>query len=74
MSDGEAVVAGDGGTATAGDYGTAQAGDGGVIRIRWNDGERYRWAVGYIGEDGLRPNVPYRVDGDGRITEAEGGR
>ena len=57
------ATAGDYGTATAGYYGTATAGDSGTIQIRWFDGDRYRIAVGYVGENGILPNVAYRVEG-----------
>jgi hypothetical protein len=66
------AAAGDRGTATAGQYGvatasyrgTAAAGEGGRIQIEWYDdrAERYRIAIGYIGENGLLPNVAYRLD------------
>ena len=64
------AMAGYGGTAMAGDGGTATAGDGGQIRIGWFDGRRYRTAVGYVGEDGIKANTPYRVV-DGKLTEAK---
>ena len=57
------ATAGDYGTATAGYKGTATAGDSGTIQIRWHDGDRYRTAVGYVGENGILPNVAYRVEG-----------
>lgn len=68
--DGGTATAGDRGTATAGDYGTATAGDRGTatagvcgqIRIEYYKNGRYRLAVGYVGEDGLLPNVAYRVE------------
>jgi hypothetical protein len=58
------ATAGYKGTATAGNYGTATAGDEGEIRIRYWDtkANRYRTKVGYIGEDGLEPNIAYRLD------------
>jgi hypothetical protein len=31
---------------------------------------RYKFAVGYIGEDGLLPNVAYKLDSDGNFVEA----
>ncbi len=68
---GGTATAGYAGTATAGDYGTAVAGDYGEIRIRWFDGRRYRLAAGYVGEDGIKANTPYRVV-DGKLTEVEG--
>ena len=65
------ATAGDRGTATAGYAGTATAGYGGMICIkRWN-GNRYRMVVGHIGEDGLLPNVSYRLDEDGSFIRAK---
>ena len=56
------ATAGDGGTATAGHGGTASAGHGGTIEIQWFDGNRSRKEIGYIGENGLNPNVAYKLD------------
>ena len=64
------ATAGNGGTATAGDYGTATAGycgtatagDCGIIQISYYKNNRKRIKVGYIGEDGLLPNVKYRLN------------
>ena len=64
------ATAGCHGTATAGVCGTAAAGVCGIIRIRRWDGNRYRDVVGYIGEDGLQPNTPYRLDAEGRFVKA----
>lgn len=50
------------GTATAGRYGKATADCGSVITLNYWDGNRYRLAVGYIGEDGLLPNIAYKLD------------
>lgn len=60
--------AGDRGTATAGYEGTATAGDGGTVCIRYWDGSRHRLAVGYVGNDGILPNVKYRIEG-GKLVE-----
>ena len=68
------ATAGLGGTATAGHGGTATAGDGGTIVVRWQDGNRWRLAVGYIGEADLEPNVPYRCDDNGRLVRADGAK
>jgi hypothetical protein len=54
--------AGDYGTATAGYGGTATAEDGGIIQICYYAGKRRRIKTGYIGEDGLNPNTPYRLN------------
>jgi hypothetical protein len=65
------ATAGDSGTATAGYSGTATAGYSGTICIRYWDAkaERYRTKVGYIGEDGLKPDTAYRLDDEHRFAE-----
>jgi hypothetical protein len=64
------ATAGDYGTATAGDDGTATAGNGGtVILRRWN-GHRYKYSVAEVGENGIEPNVAYRLDDDGNFIKA----
>ena len=54
--------------------GTATAGDSGTVVIRWYSEKTQRWrlAVGEIGEGGLVANTPYRVK-DGKLVKAEGG-
>ena len=64
------ATAGYWGTATAGYGGTATAGKMGIISIRHWDGKRYRLIVGYVGEDGIEANTPYRVEG-GKLVEAK---
>lgn len=58
------------GTATAGIGGTATAGALGIVRIEWWDGKRVRLAIGYVGEDGILPDTPYRVVG-GKLVRAD---
>ena len=68
--DGGTATAGNGGTATAGNWGTATAGYRGtatagyrgILRIQYHD-TRYRWAIAYVGEKGILPNVKYKLDG-----------
>jgi hypothetical protein len=64
------ATAGDSGTATAGCRGTATAGYRGTIVIEWYDcaKDRYRRAVGYVGEDGIEANVAYRCDDAGKLV------
>ncbi|MEQ6541410.1 MULTISPECIES: DUF7666 domain-containing protein [Pseudomonas] len=66
------ATAGNWGTATAGDKGTATAGEKGEIRIRYWDekADRYRTVIGYIGEDGLEPDVPYKLNADRKFVRA----
>ena len=70
---GGTATAGDGGTATAGDGGTATAGDGGVLVLVSWDGERKRLIVAYVGEDGIEPNVAYRLGPGGKPVKATNG-
>jgi hypothetical protein len=64
------ATAGDSGTATAGDSGTATAGEFGALDIIWYDGARYRRALAYVGENGILPNKPYRLDERGSFVPA----
>ncbi len=59
------------GTATAGDKGTATAGDKSMICIKyWDEKDnRYRMVVGYVGEDGIKANVAYRLDASNKFAE-----
>ncbi|MNM27241.1 Ice nucleation protein [compost metagenome] len=70
--DGGTASAGYKGTASAGNGGTASAGNGGEIHIRYWDAkaERYRTAVGYIGEKRLKPNTPYKLNDQHRFVQA----
>ena len=63
------ATAGYEGQATAGEYGKATAGEGGTIQIEYYNNGRYRQLVGYIGEDGLEPNVTYKIE-DGKFVKA----
>ncbi len=67
------ATAGNYGTATAGDSGTATAGDKGELRLRWWDGknQRYRTAIAYVGENGIKANVRYRLDSSHKFVEAK---
>jgi hypothetical protein len=57
-------------TVTGGYRSTVTGGDGSVIQIkRWDSyADRCRIVIGYIGEDGLLPNTPYRLDAEGRFV------
>jgi hypothetical protein len=64
------ATAGYRGTATAGNGGTATAGDGGILSLRWFDGNRYRIATFYVGEDGIEAGAKYRCE-QGKAVRAE---
>ena len=65
------ATAGYGGTATAGYWGTATAGYGGTLIIRRyaEKAGRYRLELAYVGENGIKPGVAYKLDTRGRFTE-----
>ena len=65
------ATAGDRGTATAGYRGTATAGDRGTISIAWYDPAKKKWSrsCAEVGENGIKPNVPYRVNVEGKFVE-----
>jgi len=66
------------GTSTSGDYGdstsgidgTSTSGIGGKIIIEWYDGFHFRTAVAYVGENGIEPNVAYKLDRQGNFIKA----
>ncbi|MEO5672494.1 MAG: hypothetical protein ABIR26_17545 [Ramlibacter sp.] len=51
---------------------TARAGElGCIVLTRWVDSEkRYRVCVGYVGEDGIEPNVAYRLNDKHELVKA----
>ena len=65
------ATVGDYGTATVGDYGTVTGGENAELRIRWYDygAERYRTAIAYVGENGIKPNTPYRLNDEHQFVE-----
>ena len=51
----------------------ASAGNNGcIVLARWVESEkRYRASVAYVGENGIKPNVFYELDGNGNFVECE---
>ena len=68
---GVTATAGYRGTATAGYRGTATAGYRGQLLINWWDGNRYRKAIGYTGENGIKAKTKYRCDEKGNLVEVK---
>ena len=48
---------------------TARAGVGGAIALTYHDGNRYRIAVAYVSENGIKPNVDYCVNDSGEFVK-----
>ncbi len=63
------LTGGDWSTLTGGDRSTLTGGDRSTLAFFWWDGRR-RLVVGYVGENGITPNTPHRLNAAGEITEA----
>ncbi|HDL50765.1 MAG TPA: hypothetical protein ENG37_01975 [Firmicutes bacterium] len=61
------------GTSTSGYKGTSTSGKRGIIQIKFWDSkkDRHRFKTGYIGEEGLKPNVKYKLDENNEFEEVE---
>lgn len=65
------LTGGNDATLTGGDFATLIGGDGAALCGWWVDGARRRLAVAYVGEDGIKPGEPYRVDDRGRFVRVD---
>jgi hypothetical protein len=63
------VTGGDFATVTGGERATVTGGDRSILLLRHYGGARTRIVTAYVGEDGIKPDTPYRVI-DGKFTEA----
>ena len=63
-------ISGDYGTSTSGYSGTSTSGDCGTLVIKYCDNYRYKVAVAYIGENGIEPNVAYKLDKNHNFVKA----
>jgi hypothetical protein len=61
------------GTSTSGSKGISTSGYEGTILIKYWDStsDRYKIKIGYIGEDGLKPNTPYKLDLNNEFVEVK---
>jgi hypothetical protein len=64
------LTGGDGSTLTGGHRSTLTGGHRSTLCIWWHDGTRRRLAVAYVGEGGIKPDTPYRIDDSGNFVEA----
>lgn len=67
------AVAGRRGTAIAGHLGKSSAGKDGTIIIKYFDEGKgiYRLVVGYVGENGIKPDTLYKLDAKHNFVEAQ---
>jgi hypothetical protein len=65
------VSGGDRSTVSGGDGSTVSGGDGSTLSVHLWDGQYVRIAVAYVGENGIKPNVAYRVNERGEWEEAD---
>jgi hypothetical protein len=59
-------------TLTGGNWSTLTGGNESTLIFRYYDCTRYRFVVGYVGENGIKPNVAYKLDENHVIVVAEG--
>ena len=67
------ATAGYRGTTTAGDSGTATAGDRGVLIITYYDNKKssYKRKIALVGDNGIKPNVKYRLNDKAEFQEVK---
>ncbi|MBV7693875.1 hypothetical protein KV701_19340 [Limnobaculum sp. M2-1] len=46
-------------------------GEGGCAAIPYNDGDRIRFAIAYVGENGIMANTPYYINDEGQFVQIE---
>jgi hypothetical protein len=58
---------------SGGDEATVTGGYWAELRLSYWDGDRRRTALAYVGENGIKPNTPYRLDENHKFVEAKEG-
>ena len=69
---GLSVAAGEHAVASTGNGGVVSGMKGGVLLVKYYSNNCLRVAVGYVGEDGIEPNIEYKVNSVGGFVPAEG--
>jgi len=64
------MTGGDYATMTGGDYAKMTGGDYAVMHFTYWDGKRTRTVIAYVGEDGIEPNVAYKLDNNHKVVKA----
>ena len=57
--------------ACAGSIQRVVLGENGCVVVPWHDGERTRFAVAYVGENGIEANTPYHLNDEGQFVKIE---
>ena len=61
-------------TLTGGYGSTLTGGYRSTLTAKWWDGTRYRITIGYVGEDGIKADKPYRLNDKGKFCEVRSRR
>ena len=67
--DGSTLTGGNCSTLTGGNGSILTGGDDSTLSIQYLDGNKYRIAIAYVGENGILPNVKYKVDNEGKFVK-----
>lgn len=46
-------------------------GENGCVAVPWHDGDRVRFVVAYVGENGIEANTPYYLNDEGQFVKIE---
>jgi hypothetical protein len=63
------MTGGESATMTGGHYATMTGGNYATMHFAYFDGKRDRTVIGYVGEDGIKPNIAYILDSNHKIVE-----
>lgn len=63
------ICVGKNSTVNGGEDSQVSAGDRSILQVKYHYGNRHRVAVGYVGEDALKPNTYYKVNNEGKFVE-----
>jgi hypothetical protein len=64
------MTGGNSATMTGGNSATMTGGYGSVMHFTYFDGKRTRTVITYVGEDGIEPNVAYKLDNNHKVVKA----
>ena len=64
------MTGGDSAKMTGGDSATMTGSDYAVMHFTYWDGKRTRTVIAYVGEDGIEPNVAYKLDEERKVVKA----